>query len=323
MMAFRLLFALVLTIGYFPFVITYALSSTSPEVTFAFSRANWLAGVVPIAVGWILFLVPGLIFGKQYYAWVGRKTGLTPMYLSLVSRITHTSVKVRSVVHSRPKVSLAGLRTMKLSQLQTLAKSIMSKKAKPAPDATSVQPLQEDRPLKTDHVARAKAAVRDSAKHIPVVKEKFNKIKNEAVLRFTPDELQKTINLNLFTLRCFAHLKHVGALTVDTAQLEESEAGFCRDVIDALPEAPSPSDEFNTDVMPQSFSYPENRQQALIEVAIRQKTTLKHQDFVEARNGDLEKALFIVKVILTDALGRTQKASSVDDVFLGLPVGSN
>ena len=59
-MVYRFFVALLFTVVVFPFVVMYAFAMTWPEATFAFDQRTWLHGLFPIALGWVLFLLPGM-----------------------------------------------------------------------------------------------------------------------------------------------------------------------------------------------------------------------------------------------------------------------
>ena len=59
-MIYRFFVALTFTVVVFPFAAMYTFAAVYPEAHFAFDRQTWLQGLFPIAVGWTLFLLPGI-----------------------------------------------------------------------------------------------------------------------------------------------------------------------------------------------------------------------------------------------------------------------
>ncbi len=60
-MIYRVFVASTFTLVVFPFAAMYTFAAVYPDAHFAFDRQTWLQGMAPVAFGWVVFLLPGLL----------------------------------------------------------------------------------------------------------------------------------------------------------------------------------------------------------------------------------------------------------------------
>lgn len=349
-MIYRFFVAFTFTFVVFPFAAMYSLAAVYPDAHFAIDRQTWLHGMFPIAVGWILFLLPGMLpfVGHRYYDWVAEKTGFKALFQAIASGLRRTRdgakwLKLRSQTaianRPQPKNVLTGLR----DSLQRLAKkksdqpveagALSSQEAPPA--VSEAEPPQAAPPVETavtphpqgsnakaraaESLEKARSALKDAPKHVANVRQTIETLRH----RLTPDDLQRTIDLNQYTLETFAHVKQILLELLPTADLSEADRAFCEQVVAAVPEPPSPS---AADLPPPdyAFVYPDEHRDDLKQHAGKAKVLLRDADFVRAAQGDIEGGLLIMKAIV--AHERRGRAVVVDpgndDLMVGLPVSS-
>lgn len=343
-MIYRFFVALTFTFVVFPFAAMYSLAAVYPDAHFAIDRQTWLHGLFPIAVGWVLFLLPGMLpfLGHRYYDWVAEKTGLKALFQAIAIGVRRTrdgakwlKLKSQTAIANRPqpKKVLSGLR----GGLQRLSKKAPVEQ--PSARATAVDatadatvavephrnapaPLPSANNAKAraaESLEKARAALKDAPKHVANVRQTIETLRH----RLTPDDLQRTIDLNQYTLETFAHVKQILLELLPTADLSEADRAFCEQVVAAVPEPPSPS---AADLPPPqyAFVYPDDHREDLKQHAGKAKVLLRDADFVRAAQGDIEGGLLIMKAIV--AHERRGRAVVVDpgndDLMVGLPVSS-
>ena len=327
-MIYRFFVALLFNVVVFPFVAMYSFSLSFPDAHFAFDQATWLQGGLVILFGWVLFLLPGLLpfVGYRYYDWAARKVGLTAVVEEAKAGIARASdrlrwanLKLRTALSNRSsaKESLAGIGQAIRRSSTDLATSIGDK----AQSMAKANEPNVSSPAKPGHAAFSKArdAFRSAPMRIANVKESLSSLRE----KLTPDELQRTIDLNQYTLEAFKHLKAILLELVPTAGLSDDESRFCSSVINAIPEPPSPS-ATTQPLVNYNFVYPTERRDELKIRAAEKKVVLRDTDFVAAQSGDLERGLLIVKsILLKKPLNSSGRPIQVeDDILLGLPMGS-
>ena len=324
-MVYRFFVALAFNVVVFPYVAMYTFSLSYPTAHFAFDQPTWLQGLMVIAFGWALFLLPGLLpfVGHRYYDWVARKTGC----VALVDGIRSGLSNIRSSL-VRAKRSIAGVVAQARSADRRSLKELFKRDKKPEIPTLEAPKVEKEmsKPTKTALLAteglnKAKVALRDAPKTFSDLKSTFSTLRE----RLTPDELQKAINLNQYTLETFFHIKAILKDMLAAADVSPTDRTFIENVLSAIPEPPSPS-ETTRPLIDWVFDYPEEQRPALKNRAAQKKIALRDTDFELARRGDLERALLIVKsMVLNNPLNSNGKRVDVeDDVMLGfgLPMGS-
>lgn len=328
-MTYRFFVALAFMVSVFPFAMIYSFKAVYPEAHFGFDRTTWLSGLILVAFSWTLFLAPGLIpgLGPRYYRWAGRKTGLTPTLQSFsggLSRLRSAASK-----DSQPSNRLAAVKSG-LGDLMASAKKIPSRASSMLSSAqskdslathdTNTLPKHPGTPLDTPLDG---PLVEPSTPGVPIREKlaslKANAAPNIAEMRshlsnmFTPDERQREIVLNLYTLRIYAHLRTMIELQLELIELEETLAEFASTVCAGIPLPPSPG---STEVNAPQLRYvlPERHRRSLVDFANRANIPITEQDFAMAEDGDLEKALLILKAVLLRASdnGETRSTKNVD-----------
>ena len=332
-MIYRLFVALLFTVVIFPFAAMYTFAAVYPDAHFAFDRQTWLHGLAPIAFGWVLFLLPGLLpfVGGRYYDWVAEKTGFAALFSATGNGLKRTrdglkwlNLKGRTALANRPSTSEVA------AKLRSGVKRIKDKGSTSAapgddrrdaisdtqtPDAAQGRTARS-REKVAESLQKARGVINDAPKHVAKVKERIESLRQQ----LTPDELQRTIDLNQYTLDTFSHVKGIIAALVPFADLNEQDRAFCEAVVSAIPEPPSPSE---ADKPPPTyrFDYPEASREDLVRHAGRAEVLLKETDFDLAAQGDIERALRIVKAIVGHE--SRQKAVMLDpsggDFVVGLP----
>ena len=333
-MIYRLFVALLFTFAVFPFVAMYTFAGVYPDAHFAFDQQTWLQGLAPIVFGWVLFLLPGLLpfVGHKYYDWVARKTGFTALFEGtragfgrLRDWFVWLRLKSRTALSSRP-----GLERFRLRQVM---QTLRSKSTAAPPPLTEVdeavsavpatmprQSTAAARANVSESLQKARVAIKEAPKHVANVRNTFETLKH----RFTPDDLQRTIDLNQYTLETFAHTKGIIRELLAAADLSNSDRTFCNSVLVAIPEPPSPS---AVDRPPptRSFVYPQERREELKQHAGSAKILLRDADFKSADQGDIERGLLIVKAIVArESRERTVVVDSAsEELMVGLPAHSS
>lgn len=170
------------------------------------------------------------------------------------------------------------------------------------------------------HLSHAKDFLADSPKHLATAKDFLSSVKR----KLTPDELQRTIDLNNYTLETFSHIRSLLSHQLDHSNLSAIDQAFCRQVVEAIPVPPSPSAAARP-TPSYDFSYPDDHRERLASEAASKKIMVRDSDFAMAERGDLERALYIMMAILVDKRHHhiAEPAGSVDDVMLGLPVSQS
>lgn len=352
-MIYRFFVALTFTIVVFPFAAMYTFAAVYPDAHFAFDSQTWLQGLAPIAFGWVVFLLPGLLpfVGHRYYDWVAKKTGFTALFEAIGSGLRKTrdgarwlNLKTRTVVANRPnpKELISGAR----AQLQRAVANRGRNNRDPKPvESQPTEPGIDDsqpsssvllqQPEKNDEVAttvvsakakatesldKARAAIKDAPKHVAKVRQTIDTLRH----RLIPDDMQRTIDLNQYTLEALSHIKRIMAELLLSAELGEADRAFCDQVVSAIPEPPSPS-EAEKPLPSFPLVYPEEHRDTLKHHAANAKVILRDLDFEEAAAGNLERALHVLKAIV--AHETRERASLADagreDLMVGLPAQSS
>jgi len=337
-MIYRFFVALTFTFVVFPFAAMYSLAAVYPDAHFAIDRQTWLNGLFPIAVGWILFLLPGMLpfVGHRYYDWVAEKTGCKALFQAIASGLRRTRdgakwLKLRSQTaianRPQPKNVLSGLReglqrfSKKKSDKSAEAESVLPQEASPVETSVTAPPQGSNAKARAaESLEKARAALKDAPKHVANVRQTIETLRH----RLTPDDLQRTIDLNQYTLETFAHVKQILLELLPTADLSDADRAFCEQVVAAVPEPPSPS---SADRPPPeyAFVYPDEHRADLKQHAGKAKVLLRDADFLRAAQGDIEGGLLIMKAIV--AHERRGRAVVVDpgndDLMVGLPASSS
>jgi len=325
-MAYRFLVALLFSLAVFPFVAIWTFSLEYPDARFAFDKATWLQGLAIVGFGWILFLLPGLIpvAGERYYGWVARKTGLVSLVESMQSGVLRVSSAIRAFFSScKTRLSafgplsslLARTRSPRTPHRVSADGSIEASHAvSQAVDPSSA--LRSRRPqIPHLQLERAKGLLTDAPRHLAKARETLNGLRG----KLTPDELQKTIDLNQYTLEAFAHLKVLLESLLPLTPLDEPQHRFAVAVISAIPEPPSPSASQEPSAT-HTFVYPLDDRDNLRTSAGKRKVVLRDTDFELAAQGDLERALFVLKALVVSQLPSTRSYAHLDenDPMIGL-----
>jgi hypothetical protein len=315
-MVYRFFVAIIFTFTVFPFAAMYSFAAVYPDAHFALDRQTWMQGMVPIAFGWVVFLLPGMLpfVGHRYYGWVAKKTGFDEFIkacdralgrlgdrLKWLKLKTQTAASNRSSGPGLKKRFQGGLQSLRdrrkkvddeapldaEPQAQVEHTDQVSQEPQPAPDKARKR-------LSTgDSIQKARQVFKDAPKHIATVKSRLEDLRHH----LTPDDLQRTIDLNQYTLETFSHLKRVLSELLGSVELSADNRAFCKSVVAALPEPPSPS---ASDRPPpnHSFSYPAELREPLKEHAARSRLAVRDTDFAAAEGGDLERALLLVHAIV-------------------------
>lgn len=336
-MVYRFLVAFIFTFVVFPFVAMFALHAVFPEAHAAFDRQTWLQGLVPIAAGWLLFLSPGFIpfVGSRYYPWVARKTGLTAFFQSIgqgigtirrgfLARLRRGRALVKRPnpkVHTPKSNPVTGRPTLRerWDHLYSATRNYFAKKRTDA-DIDKLAVPNASRERAQAHLDRARNVIKDAPKHISGVRHQLESLRD----KLTPDELQRTIDLNSYTIETFGHLKRILSLHLPVLPLDETDSVFCRSVIAAIPEPRSPSAVARAPA-PHSFNYPEPHRAVLYERAVKARLAIRNEDFVLAEQGDLERGLLLTSAIVADAIARQGNDTTAfsDELILGLPMSQS
>lgn len=233
-MAYRLLVALIFTFGVFPFAVMYTFAFNYPDAHFAFDRETWAQGVFPIAVGWIVFLLPGMLpwLGKRYYRWVARKLGL----IELSEQLKHVSERVRAR-YSAARAKVKSRKQPSVSPEAVFGTKIRNRQAGPTKPPTEMFRAMIDS-LKT-RFAEKRLASQDAAHKGNVgllkAKETFERVRKNAVAQLTPDQKQKSIDLNSYTLSILSHISSIAVRTLTDPRLDPEDRDFCEAALSAIP----------------------------------------------------------------------------------------
>ena len=328
-MIYRFFVALAFTFLVFPFAAMYTFAAVYPEAHFAFDRQTWLQGMAPIAFGWVLFLLPGLLpfVGHRYYSWVAHKTGIAALVAGIGRglrrlrdalkwlRLKGQTALANRVAEDGAKISLRE----RLKSATDAYREWRSRKDVSSPPSDQRVPDGDEQKITQEALLRAKAALKEAPKHIAGIRTKIDTLRH----RLTPDDLQRTIDLNQYTLETFSHLKHILEDVVPSVELSPEDRAFCAAVVDAIPEPPSPS---AADTAPpaHSFVYPPERRDALKGHAANSKVSIRDVDFQLAAQGDLERGLLLVRgIVAHECRDRAVLADTqAEDLVVGLPVQS-
>lgn len=331
-MVYRMFVALALTVFVFPFVAMFALKGVYPDVHFALDRQTWLQGLFPIALGWVIFLLPGLIPGltDRYFSWIARVTGFTALGTSIrrgLGRIRTTCLVLASAARSAasklPKAAAARRANGALAPAPPATHGdqsasdneevIVSETGSPKASATAS--------IRTGiraAMGRASSLMRDRSNHIEAAKQHIRGF-SERVASLTAEERRLEAELNAYTLEAFAHLKAVAKLAAAGLELDATDAEFVDKVLAAVPEPMMPGQ----DLLPDHgrLVYPENERSDLIAAAGRVQLLIEDEDFEQAAGGNIERGLKIARAIMSSAdQSRLQKLGFLeDDPFIGLP----
>lgn len=311
-MVYRFLVATIFTFAVFPFVAIYTFSLQYESAQFAFDSRTWLQGLAVILFGWVLFLLPGMLpfAADKYYPWVARKIGLTDFY-----KATREGI-------SRTRVRLTWLRHWLLSKTSSIALPFKKSESTPPPDTQSYPVSSEAQPTTkkskiriTEQLESAKHILSDAPRHFEQAKTHIKALRTN----LTPDELQRSINLNQYTLEVISNLKRMLLLVRPTLELAESLDDFLLKTLNALPEPLSPGESQSVQETT-SFVFPEDQRESLRHDATRFQIPIRQSDFELAENGDLERALYLALALVHLSLdvGNRDSASSLDDPMIGL-----
>lgn len=315
-MVYRFFVALLFTVGVFPFAVMYTFALRFPEARFAFDSATWGQGLAIVVFGWVVFLLPGLLpfVGHRYYDWVARKTGMVALYQATRSGLRAIRDRIRWL-SLRTRTAMANLRPAN-DTLDKLRSRMRREEKQEVADVPAAEPGAEApaaRP-QADRLGKARQVLADAPRHLAKAKSTFHSLRE----KLTPDELQRTIDLNQYTLETFSHLKEVLRSLLPSANLVAEERNFVELVLNAVPEPPSPSAVHNQPVS-SVFDYPPALREALQAQGTKKKIVVRDEDFELAKSGDLERALFLVRALLVTGDRREQVSNDVyDDPMVGL-----
>lgn len=324
-MIYRVFLAALFNFGVFPYVVMYTFALTYPDATFAFDRGTWLQGLAIVVFGWALFLSPGFVLpfvGDRYYSWVARVTGLQAVAAAVARAARRSRDRVRWLWHAgtaavgrlrSPRRLLNVLRRERPADLDAVNNT-----ATPA-ELPRAEPKRHPsaKDMTSRQLSKVRDVLKDTPRHIGAAKELFGTLRD----KLTPDELQKRIDINQYTLLTFSHLKGLLRALLPSVDLEDADRDYCENVLNAVPEPPSPSSD-GIDLVTSTFALPEARWRELKSMASTHKLALSDRDFELAAAGDLEKGLLIAKVLVLSALSASTQSTDplVDDLMLGLPV---
>ena len=315
-MVYRFFVALLFTVGAFPFAVMYTFALRFPEAQFSFDSATWGQGLAIVVFGWVVFLLPGLLpfVGHRYYDWVARKTGMVALYEATRSGMRGIRDRIRWL-SLRTRTTLANLRPGE--ETLTKLKSRMRREQKQdAQQVPAAEPATEAPPTppQADRLGKARQVLADAPRHLAKAKSTFHSLRE----KLTPDELQRTIDLNQYTLETFSHLKEVLRSLLPSANLVAEEHNFVELVLNAVPEPPSPS-AVNNHPVSTVFDYPPALREALQARGTKKKIVVRDEDFELAKTGDLERALFLVRALLVTGERREQVTDDAyEDPMVGL-----
>lgn len=331
-MIYRLFVALTFTLLVFPFAAMYSFAAIYPDAHFAFDRQTWLQGLAPILFGWVLFLLPGLIpfFGYRYYDWVARKTGFEALFAGIGNGLQRlrtgfasTNARTRQAIANRPSGEgwKTALRSVldRFRNMRAQNSSETDTVSQPAADvAESLQTKKSrlrQRANVTDTLEKARGVIKDAPRHVAQMKQTIESLRHH----LTPDELQRTIDLNQYTLEAFAHLKSILSHLLRVTELSDAERAYANAVVEGIPQPPSTSTA-DEQPAPSTFVFPPELRDDLRQHAAKSRLMLREMDFLAAENGDLERALLVLRAIVGRETGRcTMGVDSSDEFVVGLP----
>lgn len=325
-MAYRFVVALLFSFVVFPFAAMYTFAYTYEEAHFAFDRTTWLNGLFPIAVGWVVFLLPGMLpwVGKRYYSWVGRKLGFDVFVQRIDAGWARLRYRARILKSrlTRPRspttTNEAQPKTRKRRTIAEFRNAIKQKLDSLRAPVTD----NEAKALKPKRPIVSKEVIDKGAKQINVGLERLKGFHKVAKTHLTPDERQTRIDLNGYTLNVMSHLSSVVTHKLSELNLDDIDRQFCTSALNAIPTTavlnlPEEDRENNDD----TFFYPQDRREALVLAAARNSVTLRETTFENAAAGDIESALMIMRCIVDEyCQPEIQTNTPEEDVILGLPV---
>lgn len=325
-MAYRFVVALLFSFVVFPFAAMYTFAYTYEDAHFAFDRATWARGMFPIAVGWIVFLLPGMLplLGKRYYSWVGRKLGfdvfaqrISEGYAGLRNRIQVTRARL-----SKPKSANPVHESQPMARKRRNGKELLRAAKEKLERITAPLTEGEQGAQKRKRPIVSREVIDKGAKQLDVGLKRLKDFQKVAKTHLTPDERQKRIDLNGYTLNVMSHLSSVARQKLTELKLDDVDRAFCMNALSAIPTTAVlniPEEELQH--MDQAFPYPRDRWESLTRAAARNSATLRDSTFQDAADGDIESALMIMRCIVDEyCQPESQTNTPEEDVILGLPV---
>jgi len=323
-MTYRVIAAFAIMFILLPFALVYSFQIGQPDHALSFTYDTWLSGAPLVLIVIVVFLSPGLtpFVGERYYGWVMEVTGITHTASVVQQRATHAFQSLPELEHAKSVLTPSSLKS-KLVSLTGTARANWTKRRSGGVEASMPDVLSLENPSKSfsERLARPQIPIRSKIEETlsrlksDDTKEKYAVVRAKLSNMFTPDERQREVVLNLYTLRIYSHMASALEMYLDLIKLEPALDGFARQVCAGIPVPPPPG---STEVAAPRLAYtlPPSYQEPLVDYANRANVPIKEADFEMAAAGDLERALLILKVILTrnDAAMRPDNSKHVDPI---------
>ena len=346
LMVARFFLALAITLALFPFLALWSIHLVRPETPFALDFETWKAGLMPIVMGWLIFLSPILIPGlsNRYFRWFTRITGMTATVEAIHlagsrsvdacrSACANTVERIQSF-QKRSQPAAAG--TSDAAAPPAPVQSAFSHPDHPdapeiatsGPDAPSSQSHAAPKPLSgvsssiRGHLDQLRGRVAtlsaDPSASVESARATFRSLRDRVSAYSTATGLAPA-DLNSYTLETFSHLKQIARVGARALDLEPHEWKFVDTAFASVPQPLLPGEDDHPD--PEPFVYPEEHRAALLSAAAHCRALLSEEDLDRAAGGDLERALKVSLAILQVAALRRSKSveRAASDPLLVLP----
>lgn len=306
-MTYRFFVAVAVTLLLFPFAMVYSFQIGQPDAEIAFNYETWLSGFLLVLFGWVVFLAPGLIpfYGTRYYAWVGRISGLTHT-VAVAQERAGSALKAAprpkdlkaalapSALKAKVGGAIAPVREQWVKRRSSDTETTMANALCVQSDSSSVFELAADAKTSIQSKVTSTLSRLKSAE----TKENIAGLRSQLSNMFTPDERQREVVLNLYTLRIYSHMATLIGMHLDAMELEPELDSFARTVCSGIPVPPTPGST-EAEAPQLEYALPERYHELLVDFGNRVNLPIKESDFEMAAAGDLERALMILKVVLT------------------------